>query len=195
MTLEDPRFPSWEVLDSNELLNAEPWLTVTSQRVRLPDGRIVDDFYRVDMSEFAVMHVRATDGRLITLKQYRHGVGDVCLALPGGGVEKGEGPVDAAKRELLEETGYVAENWRSLGQFIVNGNQGCGRANFFVADGATRVAEPGSGDLETTDVILMTTEEVAAAVTRGEVKTITTVALIAMASNPDFGGETRDVSP
>lgn len=195
MTLENPRFSPWEVLDSNELLNAEPWLTVTSQRVRLPDGRIVNDFYRIDMSEFAVMHVRTTDGRVIALKQYRLGVGDVCLALPGGGVEKGELPVDAAKRELLEETGYVAENWRSLGQFVVNGNQGCGRANFFVADGATRVAEPDSGDLETTDVVLVTPDEIAAAVANGEVKTITTVALMAMASNPDFGGETRGVSP
>lgn len=195
MTLEDPRFSPWEVLGSNELLNAKPWLTVTSERVRLPDGRIVDDFYRVDMSEFAVMHVRTTNGRLIALKQYRHGVGGVCLALPGGGVEEGEPPVDAAKRELLEETGYVAENWRSLGQFVVNGNQGCGRANFFVADGATQVAEPDSGDLGTADVVLMTPEEIATAVINGEVKTITTVALMAMASNPDFGGETRDVSP
>ena len=58
-------------------------------------------------------------------------------------------PLDCARRELLEETGHVADEWRSLGRLSVDGNRGLGHAHMFLARGLQAVAPPDSGDLET----------------------------------------------
>lgn len=55
------------------------------------------------------------DGNLLLVKQYRYAVKSVQTELPAGRLEKGEDPFEAAKRELREETGYIAKNWESLG--------------------------------------------------------------------------------
>lgn len=55
------------------------------------------------------------DGNVLLVKQYRYAVKSVQTELPAGRLEKGEDPLFAAKRELREETGYVAQNWESLG--------------------------------------------------------------------------------
>ena len=55
------------------------------------------------------------DGRIMTVRQYRHAMKEVVLEIPAGKLEKGEEPLLAAKRELAEEVGVTAENWRYLG--------------------------------------------------------------------------------
>ncbi len=55
------------------------------------------------------------NGNVLLVKQYRYAVKSVQTELPAGRLEKGENPLDAAKRELKEETGYIAQNWESLG--------------------------------------------------------------------------------
>ena len=60
------------------------------------------------------------DGDVVLVRQYRHGVGDVLLELPGGVVEDGEEPVDGARRELLEETGYAASTVVEVGRIYPN---------------------------------------------------------------------------
>ena len=65
------------------------------------------------------------------LRSYRHALGEVMLNMPGGMVEEGEDPLAAIQRELLEETGYSAAEWTSLGNFIGNSSRGCGNYYFF----------------------------------------------------------------
>jgi ADP-ribose pyrophosphatase len=60
-----------------------------------------------------------------------------------------ESPLACAQRELLEETGYAANEWRALGRLSVDGNRGMGHAHLFLARGLRGVASPHSGDLET----------------------------------------------
>ena len=87
----------------------------------------------------------------------------------------------AVQRELREETGCVAEEWRSLGRFTVNGNQGCGRAHLFAARGARLVAEPDSGDLEDMQIVLMNADQVLASVRDGRLPLLSSAAAVALA--------------
>lgn len=62
-----------------------------------------------------VICAQKDDGNILLVKQYRYAVKSVQTELPAGRLEKGEDPLEAAKRELREETGYIAKNWKSLG--------------------------------------------------------------------------------
>ncbi len=108
------------------------------------------------------------------------------LALPAGYLEPDEKPLNAAKRELMEETGYEADDWHSLGSYIVNGNQGCGKAHLFLATGAYQTKAINSDDLEETEILLMSQEEVIQSVIEGDMVTLGHVTAIALALNPKF---------
>lgn len=182
----------WETLETRDVFAAEPRLAVSVDKVRLPDGRIVEDYYRIRMTDYAVMFAQTAEGMVILERQYKHGVGDVVLTLPTGAIEPDEDPLAAAKRELLEETGYVADEWRLLGRFMVNGNQGCGRAHLFTARGARLVVEPDSGDLEDMEIVLMGTDEALTSVLDGRLPLLSGAAAIALALCSSAGpGEGR----
>ena len=151
----DPHAP-WEVLGRRAVYSCPPWMTVELHTVRLPDGRIVEDYHRIVLPDYSVMYVETSDGRVVVERQYKHGVGHATLTLPAGLISPGEEPVVGARRELLEETGYEADGWESLGTFVQNSNYAGSRAHVFRARNARRVAEPDSGDLEHIEIVLMT---------------------------------------
>ncbi len=99
---------------------------VLSRRVLLnsPHMRVVEDRVRIGRQTFtyqfrphgpvvAIVAVTARGG-LVVVRQYRHAVRRTLLELPAGSVERGEAPLAAAKRELLEETGFASRRWRRL---------------------------------------------------------------------------------
>ncbi len=140
----------WEVLRTREILDCSPWFRVVADDVRLPDGQLVRDFYRIKAPDFVMIFPLADDGQVLTLRGYKHGVGRIIRQLPAGYMDReNESPLACAQRELLEETGYAADEWRSLGSLSVDGNRGMGHARLFLARGLRAVAPPDSGDLET----------------------------------------------
>ncbi len=140
----------WEVLRTREILDCSPWFCVVADDVRLPDGQLVQDFYRIKAPDFVMIFPLADDGQVLTLRGYKHGVGRIVYQLPAGYMDReNESPLACAQRELLEETGHTADEWRSLGSLSVDGNRGMGRARLFLARGLRAVAPPDSGDLET----------------------------------------------
>jgi ADP-ribose pyrophosphatase len=60
------------------------------------------------------------DQKIVLIKQYRHGIDDVTIEIPGGAVHPGEDFLLAAQRELQEETGYTSTNWKFLGRLDAN---------------------------------------------------------------------------
>ena len=174
------RLRPWTVVESRDLLDAEPFLKVRVETVELPDGRIIDDYYQFEMPSFACIFAETEDGRIIVYRQYRHGPRRVNLVFPGGHLSPDEEALEAAKRELLEETGFAAESWKDLGGYTVNANQGGAVSHMFHATGCRRVAEPQSDDLEETDILFLTRGELLAAIGRGEIALLTQIALVSM---------------
>jgi ADP-ribose pyrophosphatase len=174
----------WQVLDSREVFQAPPWIRVSRQKVRLPNGRVVEDYHQVQLNDFAVIVAQTSDGKILVERQYRHGIGKVTLVLPAGGLKAGEDPLPAAQRELQEETGYVSGDWRSLGQFAVSASYGCATMHLFVAGDIRKISEPDDGDLEEMEILLMTREELQAAIRSGEMSAMSSVAAFALATHP-----------
>jgi ADP-ribose pyrophosphatase len=183
---------SWEVLETKEIFVDEPWVRLSVQQVRLPDGRIIDDYYQIALVEYTSVYAQTADGKVLLERQYKQGVGKVTFTVPQGKIEKNEDPLASAQRELLEETGYASDDWQSLGSFICSANYGCGKAHIFIARNARKVTEPNSGDLEEMEVVLMKPKDIVDMIHRGEIHTLGTVAAIAIAQNPSFASTEAD---
>ncbi|MGF7176250.1 NUDIX hydrolase [Azospirillum doebereinerae] len=168
----------WTVLGSRDLLDASPYLKVRAETVELPDGRRVDSFYQVDQPDYALMFVETEDGHVVMLRTYKHGARRVSLTFPAGALAPGEDPLAAAKRELLEETGYESDDWTGLGAFVVQGNhRGCA-CHMFHARNARKVAEPDSGDLEEMRIELHSPNDLIDAAARGDYAFLPVIAML-----------------
>lgn len=157
------------------------FLTVESHTVAFPDGRIVEDWGWVITPDFVNVVAVTADGRFLCFRQPKYAVAGLSLAVTGGYIEPGEAPLAAAQRELLEETGYVATTWRSLGNYAVDGNRGAGVAHFFLATGAHWRQPIDADDLEAQELLLLTRVEVEAALLAGEFKVLPWAANVALA--------------
>ncbi len=179
--LDAPALRPWETLARHEVVDRRPWLRLWAEDVRLPDGRVVEDFSIVEMPSYAVVVALTDDGQVVVERNYKHGPRRVCLNLPAGYLEPGEDPLAAARRELLEETGYAADEWVHLGGFVNDGNRGCGEGFYYLARGARRVAEPATDDLEEMAIELMGLDELARAARAGDVAVLSIAAAIGLA--------------
>lgn len=96
----------WKVLESKYIVE-RPWATLRVDKMQLPNGVIKDEYYVLEYPTWVNMIGITTDDTVLFVRQYRHGAHDVFVELPAGVVEEGEEPQEAARRELLEETGYA----------------------------------------------------------------------------------------
>ena len=101
----------WKIL-SSEYLVQRPWLTARRDVAELPDGRVNHEYYVLEYPDWVNMIAITKDGLIIMERQYRHALGKTCFELPCGVIEEGETPLEAAKRELLEETGFSGGEWK-----------------------------------------------------------------------------------
>jgi ADP-ribose pyrophosphatase len=181
MSMNEEPLEPWRTVDRRLVIEHAPWVNVWEERVQLPDGRVVEGWLTFDMPDVAVIFAVTNDDHVIVERSYRHGPRRVTLSLPAGHVESGEEPLAAAQRELLEETGYVAEEWTLLGGFTRDSNQGCGRVFLYLAQNARRIAEPDTDDLEEIRVELMPRTELLGAAERGDFAGLTSAAGIGLA--------------
>jgi len=154
---------------------------VAVEKIALPGGRVVDEFLHLVARDFVVVVPFTDDGRIVTIRSYKHGPRRVSLSLPAGLLDDDEQPEEAARRELLEETGYEAASWERIGSFVVDSNYGLNTEHAFIARGARRVREPQSGDLEEIQVELHDRAEVIAAIRSGDVAQLSSAAALGLA--------------
>ena len=173
---------AWRVLSRRSALDARPWLRAWFESILLPDGRIVDDFVTLEQPDYAVVVPLTQAGEAIVERNYKHGPRRACLNLPAGYLGSGEDPLEAAKRELREETGYVADTWRFLGRFTHDGNRGSGVGHLYLAENSRKVTEPDAGDLEAISVETMPFDRLLLATRTGEVAVLSNAAAIGLAA-------------
>ncbi|MBL4613496.1 MAG: NUDIX hydrolase [Magnetovibrio sp.] len=174
--------PLWDVLDRRVVYKADPWMEVALETVETDSGHVVKDYHQLTLPDFVVVVAETVNEKVICLRQYKHGLRDVSLTFPGGMVDKGEPPINAVQRELLEETGYAAPTWHHLGSFTVHGNLGAGRGHFFSARGAFAARTPASGDLESMALELKSWKDMSHCAAAGEVKLLYHIAALRLAA-------------
>jgi len=113
------------------------------------------EFYVIESGDWVNVIPITADEQVVMIRQYRHGSGEITLEIPGGLVEPGDTPEKAASRELLEETGYQAEEWKKIG--VVNPNPAIfsNRCHTFFARNLTKVGNPTLDQTEDIDVVLL----------------------------------------
>ena len=104
---------AWTLLKEEHLVQDE-WIDFRRLVYQMPDGSIFEPYYSYSRRDYVVIVAADTQGQYLCVRQFRQGIREVTTEFPAGGLEAGEDPLDAAKRELLEETGYVSEEWTHL---------------------------------------------------------------------------------
>lgn len=163
-----------ETTVSSEEVYRGKLLTVHSDVVRLPDG--TESVREHILHPGAVVMLATLDnGKLLFERQFRYPVGQVFLELPAGKIDQGEPPLDTARRELREETGYKAKHWRHLGVMHPCIGYSNERIEIFLAHGLVFVGhERDHGEI--LEVIELSLSDALLAVRDGEItdaKTIT----------------------
>ena len=173
-------FRPWKVLDRREAFALPPWVSLAVETVELPDGRRIDDYVHLHVSDFAITFAETVDGRIICVRQYRHAPRGLSLEFVAGRIDDGEDPLAAAKRELLEETGYESPDWELAGRFIISPTQGIGTGYVYRARNAVLRQAPCSGDLEEAVIELLDRDALIAALFAGQIVAGSHIATMAL---------------
>ena len=147
-----------KVIESEYLIR-RPWLTARRDKLLLPDGRINPEFYVLEYPSWVNVIALTEDGKFVMVRQYRHGLGTISTELCAGVVEEGEIPIDAAKRELSEETGYTGGEWEL--QCVISGNPSTTNnlSYCFLAKGVKQTEQQHLDATEDIEVLVMTRDE------------------------------------
>jgi 8-oxo-dGTP pyrophosphatase MutT (NUDIX family) len=142
----------WQVLDS-KLIVSERWLQLREDRVRLANGHEIERFHVIHGPDWASVLCVTDASEVVLVRQYRHGIASASLELPAGVIEPHETPEEAARRELLEETGYAADDWVCIQSVSTEPARHTTRAHFYLARGARRVQEPNPEESEILELV------------------------------------------
>lgn len=159
----------WKKL-SSEYLIKRPWLTARCDTVELPDGRVNPEYYILEYPSWINVIAITTDGEFVMVEQYRHGLQDVFIELVAGVVEPGEEPLAAARRELLEETGYAGGEWSLWSVISSNPSTNNNLTYCYIAKGVVKVTEQHLDATEDIAVHLLSEQEVRTMLDKDRIK-------------------------
>ncbi len=144
---------NWKLLESKYVFR-DRWLQVRVDKCQLPDERIMEPYYVIEVPDWTNMVIITRDERIVLVKQYRHALGATSLELPGGILENGELPIASAIREMQEETGYVSDEVTFLMKVSPNPALNNNSAYFFMAKNAEKLTNTNFDPFE--DIIIET---------------------------------------
>jgi ADP-ribose pyrophosphatase len=144
---------TWKKLSST-YLHKGPWATLRSDRCEMPGGYIVADYYVLEYNNWVNAVAITEDGKVLMVNQYRHAAEIVSLEIPGGVIDEGELPEQALRRELLEETGYLFDDFELLCTVYANPSTANNHTYCYLARGGKKVQEQSLDEQE--DIVVQT---------------------------------------
>lgn len=157
----------WRIV-SSEYIIKRPWLTARRDTVELPDGRINPEYYVLEYPTWVNVTAITKDGEMVLVRQYRHALGQTNFEIVAGVLEGNEEPLEAAKRELMEEAGYGGGEWKEIACISANPSTTTNLTHCFLATGVEKVSQQHLDATEDIEVYLFSQEEVKAMIQRGE---------------------------
>ncbi len=131
---------AWMTLKSDTIIENE-YVILKKNKVRLEDESVIEDFYTMTIPDASLIVAVTYDNKMILKKEYRYACGEDVIECPAGMIESGEHPYEAAQRELLEETGYKADDWQYLGYTWESTSKLTNKMHLFIAKNCIKVSE------------------------------------------------------
>jgi ADP-ribose pyrophosphatase len=140
----------WQILESH-ITYEDKYIKLRTDRCLSSRGNIVEKYHVLEYGDWVNAIVLTPNFDCVVLHEYRHGVGDVRLGFPSGGVADNEtDSLSAIKREVLEESGYTSENWSAISSIEINPGLQNNKLHSFLATDAIQTS---AQDLESTEDI------------------------------------------
>lgn len=168
--MKEKRGMKWKVLGS-EYLFREPWLTVRRDNVELPNGNRIPEYYVLEYPDWVSVLAITKDKKFVFVRQYRHGLQYTGYELSAGVCEKEDpSPMESAKRELWEETGYGNGKWEEFMVSSANPGTHTNRTFCYLATDVEIVSTQHLESTEDITVHLFTLDEVKEMLMHDEIK-------------------------
>jgi len=172
---------SWKQLDRKTLVDTK-FLKVYQDTVELPNKKIFDDYTVVKFNDPVVIVGVDENNRVLTITEYRYAHDQILFSLPAGAIDAGESPIEAAERELLEETGYTADTFELVGELYEYPTKAAHTTRVVRATNIKKVAEPRHEPTEFIENIqLQDIETLKKAIRSNEIKTAVAVSSLCLA--------------
>lgn len=159
----------WKVLRSEHILSIGTWLNVRQEEVELPSGKRIPTWFVLEFPDWINVIAITKDGHFVMEDQYRHALGQTRYELVAGVIDPGETPLEAAKRELLEETGFGGGEWQLFMTLSPNPTNHNNLSYTFLATGVEKLQEQHQETTEDIQVDIFTKEQVQELLDQGEV--------------------------
>lgn len=170
----------WQEVSTEHIIQDE-WIDFRRSAYRLPDGSVFEPYYSFSRKDYVVIVAIDCDGKYLCVRQFRQGVREVTTEFPAGGLERSDGKeyragaedglaedaLDAAKRELLEETGYQSDEWTHLITVPSSATIADNYAHVYMAEHCRRVGGQKLDETEFLNVERYTEQELAELVHTG----------------------------
>lgn len=158
MIVNDER--PWKTLNSRYLIK-RPWLTARCDCVELPSGVQMPEYYVLEYPDWVNTIAITKDGKFLMIRQYRHGIRKTCYELCAGVCEPSDNdPMESARRELLEETGYGNGEWELFMTECANTSTMNNTTYCYLAKGVEQIAPQKLEDTEDITVHMLDVSEV-----------------------------------
>lgn len=152
----------WQTLSYSQVLDT-PYLKIRCEQVAVPDGPVIPDYYIIENRGWVGIVPLTADGRFLINKQYKHGIGEVVLEFPAGGIDVGEEdtPQQTARRELMEETGYSYDDndVEFLAHMLANPTSARTRIWWYLARNVRKTGTQKPDPVEVIENLLVTPQE------------------------------------
>lgn len=169
---------SWKTIDTQTMVN-DYHVRVKKNKVQLPDGAEIDDFYTVTIPDAAMVCAVTAEGNILLKSEYRYACREEVIECPAGMFEPDENdPLTVAKRELLEETGYESDDWTYLGSTWESTSKLTNHMHMFLAKNAVKTSAQHLDENEHLDVLSVKLGDAVEMVMSGKINANSTAHLI-----------------